>query len=173
MDCNGFILNVWSGFNLMWSNGWEFVICWSMCFDLFSWEIEWVGCHLLKLMGWVSFIEQSGFKCYWVGCHLLNIGGLNVEQYNSYGWHTFTFIMCRYGYLFGIQSFNSDEWGLKWLLFCTFEIDHFGSIYGFIFFLVGSIWFALLSIKILFMNSCGPNQCFGKLPNQCFGKFWT
>ena len=36
-------------------------------------------------MGWVSFIKQSGFKCYWFGCHLLNIGGLNVEKHSGYG----------------------------------------------------------------------------------------
>jgi len=116
-------------------------------------------------MGWVSFIEHNGFKCYWVGCHLLNTMGLNVEQHSSYGWHTFIFIIYKYGYLFGLHSFSFDEWGFKWLLLCTSGIDHFGRIYGFICFLVGSIWFVLWSIRILFMDSCGPSQC--------FEKFWT
>lgn len=42
-------------------------------------------------LGYIASILMSGG---WSDCYFV---GLNVEQHNSYGWHTFTFIMCKYG----------------------------------------------------------------------------
>ena len=130
MDCNGFILHVWSGLNLMWSNGWEFVFVypcvWSVLIGNHLLNLL-GGCHLLYtvglnvVMGWVSFIEHNGFKC-WITQQLwltyISFYYVQVLIFTSHTQH---------------QSWSD---GLKSLAFCTYWLDHFGRRNGFMSFLV-------------------------------------
>ena len=104
------------------------------------------GCHLLYtvglnvVIGWVSFIEHNGFKC-WITHQL---------------WLTYiSFYYVQVLIFTSLTQHQGRSDGLKWLAFCTYWLDHFGRKNGFMSFLVDTIGFVILILIKLFMDNCG------------------